>query len=43
MIKYTDTVNIFNFSNNNGAKMWIFDKIYGHGKLPDDDWYFKVI
>ena len=42
-MNYTDLVNIFKSRNEYGSKMWNFDKITGHRKIPDHPWKVKVL
>ena len=43
LMNYTDLVNIFKSRNECGSKMWNFDKITGHRKIPDHPWKVKVL
>ena len=42
-ISYTDLINIFNYINYYGAKIWTFDKITSHRKFKDNPWGFKLL
>ena len=42
-MKYYDLINIFNCSNEDGAKLCKFDNITIHRKLTDENWEVKFI
>ena len=41
-MNYTDSINILNYRNKDVAKMWTFDKIFGHRTHSDDYWGVKM-
>ena len=38
MVNYTEFINIFNYGNDNGYKMWTLNDTTRHKKLPYCDW-----
>ena len=43
IINYTEPIKIFNSINEYGSKMFNFENITSHRKLPDNDWGVKLL